>query len=197
MRTPRVLLLVAAIGALFCGLLFAGGQVASCLGPLNVTTVQCIAAFNAAYDPDYAPGPGPGAWIAAALALALVAGAIAPWRRPSRPSLLGLATAVAAGAILGAVAYELMRETSLTGPTSTGAVITVAFGANPDARLMAAAIGGGSALVAGVSMLRWGPRPRSNSPDISPSPDRSTGAGHSVTLPPGADRAASPIRKRE
>ncbi|MDQ3127559.1 MAG: hypothetical protein M3Q66_03770 [Chloroflexota bacterium] len=153
MRMARVVLVIAAIVTLVVGLIFAG-SVLACLGPLGVTHVQCIAAFNATYDHDYAPGPAPGAWIAVAATLLLVATAVAPWRRPSLVAIVAIAAVGIAGALVGSVVYDLTRETSLTGPTSTGAVITVAFGPNTEARLLAAAVGFGVAIVGAAIVLR-------------------------------------------
>lgn len=154
MRMSRVILLIAAIVTLVVGLIFAGGSVLGCLGPLGVTHVQCIAAFNATNDPDYAPGPAPGAWIAVAAALLLVATAVAPWRRPSLLAIVAIAAAGIIGALGGSVVYELTRETSLSGPTSSGARISVAFGPNADARLLDAAVGFGMAIVGAAIVLR-------------------------------------------
>lgn len=150
MRKSRVVLIVGAILALVIGVIFVGGSVLACLGPLGVTHVQCIAAFNAVNDPDYAPGPASGAWIPVACAALLMAIAIAPWRRPSTRAIIALAAASLAGAFVGSVAYDLTRETSLTGPTSSGEIITVAFGPSTEARLMAGAIGAGIAACTGA-----------------------------------------------
>jgi hypothetical protein len=143
----RVLLILVAVLVLVVGLVFTGGQVLGCLGPLNVTEVQCIAAYMASTAPDYSPGPADGAWIVVALAMILSAIAILPWRRPSLRTASLLVVAGLAGAILGAVVYELTRETSLTGPTSSGRIVTVAFGPNAADRELHAAIGAGLALI--------------------------------------------------
>jgi hypothetical protein len=150
----RILLVGAAILLLAFGLIFLGGRVLACLGPLNVTQVQCIAAFNRTLNPDYSPGPPDGAWIPVALASVVMALAILPWRRPSIWAVAGLLESGAVGAIIGAIAYELTRETSLTGPTSSGEIITVLFAANEAARAMAAAIGAGLAIIAASVVLR-------------------------------------------
>ena len=165
MRKPRVALFVAAFLALAIGLVFVGGQVVGCLGPLNVTHVQCIAAFSAAYDPDYTPGPAAGAWIVASVALGLAALAVAPWRRPTVGAVMAIAALGIAGALVGSVVHDLTRQTSLTGPTSSGEVITVAFGPNTEARLLDAAIGFGAALVGLAIAARMRRRGLPHTPD--------------------------------
>jgi hypothetical protein len=149
----RILLVTAAVAALSVGLVGAGGQVAGCLGPLGVTHVQCIAAFNATNEPDFSPGPAGGAWIAVGLASLLGVLAILPWQRPSIGEVVGLVAAGAGGPLLGAMAYELTRETSLTGPTSTGKIIIVAFGPNHAARSMDATIGAGLTIIVTAIVL--------------------------------------------
>jgi hypothetical protein len=160
MRSIRWIFGGAAILIVVIGLIFFGGQVPICLGPLNRTWVQCIAAINAGPEPDYSPGPAEGAWVAVGAGLLLVAIAILPWRRPSIWAVAGLFEAGAVGAIIGAIAYELTRETSLTGPTSSGRIITVTFGPNAADRELHAAIGAGLAIItAAVMVTRWRPDP--------------------------------------
>ena len=65
-----------------------------------------------------------------------------------------MAAAGIVGALVGSVVYDLTRQTSLTGPTSSGAIITVAFGPNTDARLLDAAVGFGVALIGVAILLR-------------------------------------------
>jgi hypothetical protein len=137
-------LLVVAALVLAIGLIFVGNQSIGCLGPIGVTQVQCIAAFDAANEPDWSPGPGSGAWFVTGLALLLIVAAIVPLRALSRRSLAILAAFGAfgaVGAVLGAVVYDLTRPVSLTGPTSTGAVITVTYPPNADARLFDIVVG--------------------------------------------------------
>ena len=153
-------LLVAAALSLTIGLVFVGGQSVGCLGPLGVTQVQCIAAFDAAHDPDWSPGPASGAWLPAALTLLLVTAAVLPWRGMSRGSIAAVAASGAVGAVLGAVVYTVTRPASLTGPTSTGAVITVIFPPNVDAQLLDAVLGAGVA-IAIAGLVLGGPSARS------------------------------------
>lgn len=149
----RLVLVAAAMVTLFVGLVLSGGSSVGCLGPIGVTHVQCIAAFNAAHEPDYSPGPADGAWMFVGLALTLVAAAFMGARLPSIRSIAGLAAMGVAGGIMGAVVYAITRETSLTGPTSSGAIITVTFPLNAATALWYAAIGFGLAvLVAAIAV---------------------------------------------
>lgn len=154
-RRSRLTLLVAAALILGIGLVFLGGQSVGCLGPLGVTAVQCIAAFDAAYEPDWSPGPGGGTWIVASVAILFVSAAAVPWPALSRRSLGVVVGVGVLGAALGTAIYAVTRPVSLTGPTSTGAAITVIFPGNVDAQLVDAVLGVGVAgLVAGLVLGR-------------------------------------------
>jgi hypothetical protein len=65
--------------------------------------------------------------------------AVLPWRRPSIGEAVGLVAAGAGGALLGAVAYESTRETSL--------------GPNHAARSMDATIGAGLTIIVTAIVL--------------------------------------------
>ena len=149
-RTRAALLVLGTVVGVV-GLLFVGGQSIGCLGPIGHTQIQCIAAFDDSHNVDWSPGPGDRAWVVAAIAIALVAAAVVRWPAVSgrgRAAVLGFA---AAGALIGALTYEVTRPVSLTGPMSSGAVITVLFPANGEARLFDAVVGAGVAsLIAGL-----------------------------------------------
>ena len=146
------------------GLLFVGGQSIGCLGPVGHTRIQCIAAFDDSHNVAWSPGPGDGAWIVVAIALALVAAAVVRWPAVSGRGRAAMVGVAAAGALLGGFTYELTRPISLTGPISSGAVITVLFPANGEARLCDAAVGAGVAsLIAGL-VLGSRARARSTGP---------------------------------
>ena len=160
-RRSSISLLVVAALILAIGLIFPGNQSIGCLGPIGVTQVQCIAAFDAVNEPDWSPGPGNGVWFVTGLALLLIIAAIVPLRALSRRSQAILAAFGAFGAVLGAVVYALTRPVSLTGPTSIGAVITVTYPPNGDARLFDIVVGGGIAvLIAGLVLATRATRSR-------------------------------------
>jgi hypothetical protein len=153
-------LVIAAAGAIAVlgGLVLAGGSVAMCLGPIGVTQVQCVAAIDAS-GPDWSPGPAPGTWIAVGLPIAVAAAAIVPWRRLSRRSLAIVFALGLAGAVGGATGYDATRATGMTGPTSSGEIISVDLPANEEARRLDAAIGAcvfvmGGGLAAGRAARR-------------------------------------------
>lgn len=119
--------------------LFTGGQVGGCLGPLGVTEVQCLSVGG--YTPTVGLGMPVGA---AAVVIALVL--LIPIHRER----LGLAlVAAVVGAGVFALAYLALRTMSITGPTSTGEVITVELPVDSFAALAAGIAGGGLGFVIG------------------------------------------------
>ncbi len=133
---------LALLGALVIVLLF-GGSAAGCLGPLGVTTVECIR--NSGIAPNVGLGLpiGTGAIVAAALLVLPIA------RNGRRGALIGGAV----GAVVGTFAYLAFRATTMTGPTSTGEAITVELPIDVYAAVAAALAGGGLGAVIG-SRLR-------------------------------------------
>ena len=104
---------------LFAGvaaLLFLGGRVPQCLGPLGVTAVQCAKASGVI------PNAGPGALIFAGLAsLAL----LVAWPVP-RMRLRAAAIGTAAATALAIVGYLLLQPRTMEGFDSAGTWISIA-----------------------------------------------------------------------
>ncbi len=116
-------------------LLFGGGQVAACLGPLDVTAVRCAAATGLL--------PTQGNW--GQLLVALVAASVLVVA-PHRPGLLlPSILAAAVGALTGGALYLLTRPVALEGPDYDGTWLSIPLPMEP-ATLAASALAG--ALVA-------------------------------------------------
>ena len=137
----RVLRFAALLLLGFLALVFIGSDVTSCLGPLGRTYVQSIA------DGCVQPGIGKALPIGVAFVLIAVVSLDWPPRRPIRHRLViaGLA------AVVAVVGYVASRPTSLTGPTSTGEVITVALPLDLAMVAVAAMVAGGFGWV----VSRW------------------------------------------
>jgi hypothetical protein len=122
--------------------LFLGGGVGRCLGPLGVTEVQCISVGG------YTPTVGLGMPIGSgAVMLALLL--LLPVRR-TRLAPASITAIVGAGALC--LAYVLFRTTSMTGATSTGEVITVALPFDAFGMVAAGIAGGGLGFIIGGRM---------------------------------------------
>lgn len=122
-------------------LVFIGSDVTGCLGPLGRTFVQSIA--------DGCTKPGIGIAVPIGVAFVLVAVLSLEWpiRRPIRHRVVIAASA----AIVAVAAYLVARPTELTGPTSTGAVITVELPLDLAMVAVAALVAGGFGWV----VSRW------------------------------------------
>jgi hypothetical protein len=137
----------AAVALVFLGAVatvFFGGVRGQCLGPLNVTEVQCVKATG------IVPGVGIGLPI---LAGCILAGLL--WVDPvpaaSRATAVGIAVV---GAALGSGAYLLLRPRTMEGFDSTGAGLVVT---RPiDVAALAAAMLAGTAV--GLLVARVIPR---------------------------------------
>jgi hypothetical protein len=145
-----VSLRVAAAGGLLVlgasALPFLGTQVTRCLGPLGRTLADSIR--DGCIEPSVGPGMPLFAVALVAASLLLVQG---------RPAMTRPAIGWAAiGAMVGVIVYLLVRPTSVTGPTSTGEVITVALPFDRWALLTTAIVGAGL----GWLVSRWPRRPR-------------------------------------
>ena len=116
---------------------FGGTEVGGCLGPLGVTEIECMRASGRR------PTTGLGALVLAiaACAAALIA---LPIGRAHRH---GAIVAAAGAAAVAAIGYHLFRPISMTGPTSTGEVITVDVPIDLRALLAVVVIGGTAAAV--------------------------------------------------
>lgn len=136
-RRTRLLMFAGVVALAFVVAIFVvGGQVGSCLGPLGVTEVQCIRAT----------GITPTVGIALPIILALVAlAALALFPVPRSKSLWAAIGGIA-GAIVAAIGYLAFHPTSITGPTSTGEVITVQLPI--DGPALVGAVVAGAAVVA-------------------------------------------------
>jgi hypothetical protein len=119
--------------------LFLGGGVGRCLGPLGVTEVQCISVGG--YTPTVGLGMPVGA---GAVVLALLLLFPVPVTRLAPASIAAIV-----GAAALALAYVLFRTTEMTGATSTGEVITVALPLDGFAMLAAGIAGGGLGFIIG------------------------------------------------
>ena len=111
-RVVGALLLLVAGVATF---LFAGGQVSMCLGPLNVTEIQCAKAIGRVPTVGHAP-------LAAALFTALGALIVAPIPARRRLGAVGAALIAAIGT---AVAFVATWESVWTGVDSAGAPVSM------------------------------------------------------------------------
>jgi hypothetical protein len=131
--TRRVLVVAGLLVVALIALVFVGTSVTGCLGPLGRTAVQSLA--DGCTSPYLSPGV---AVPVALLVLAFVVAFDAPGGT-ARPRVAGAVV----GALVGAAAYSVGRTTSMTGPTSTGAVITVTLPFDPLAAAVAAVVGGG------------------------------------------------------
>lgn len=119
MTRPVTGIAVAFVGAM-CALFLGGGTIPGCLGPLNVTAVQCAA--HSGRLPTEGPLIG---MIVAALALGLL---VATWSgRPSRRD----AYAGVAGLALGAAAYLVRRPAALQGPDFDGSWLSLPLPLEP------------------------------------------------------------------
>ncbi|HJP89081.1 MAG TPA: hypothetical protein VJ850_08615 [Candidatus Limnocylindrales bacterium] len=143
---------VGAAGLLLLALLaivFVGSDVTSCLGPLGRTYVQSLA------DGCIKPGIGLPVPVGIAFVLAALLLLEPPSRRAVR-SRIGLAGVLA---VVSVGAYLVTRPTSLTGATSTGAVITVQLPVDVAMVAVAGLVAGG----VGWFGSRWiAPRPSSS-----------------------------------
>jgi len=152
MRT-RLLLLAAGVSFVFF-LFIADDLYPTCLGPLGVTLVQCVAGYDRTADPDWSPGLGPRSLVFGGLvclfvlAAALSSGLMT--RRLGRP----LTVAGLAGALLGGLLYEATRMRVLSGPTSTGDFISVAVPTNPTALALTAIVCATLATMASAVVFR-------------------------------------------
>jgi hypothetical protein len=106
---------LALVAAAVCGLVFGGGQVGMCLGPLGVTQIQCAKATG------IVPTVGPGlplCTFAAALAVVLIAPIPTSRLRP------GVAVgALAAG--VAAIVFAATWESTWTGLDSAGRMLAI------------------------------------------------------------------------
>lgn len=131
---------VAALLLVLAGLavVFLGGGVGSCLGPLGVTTVQCI----------HATGITPAVGLGAPLgALALVAAILL--LRPGTANPRWRFAGASIGAVAGAFAYLALRQSSMTGASSTGDVITVTLLVDSPALVAVAILAAGAGWLLG------------------------------------------------
>jgi|GEM_PF-4647470 hypothetical protein len=101
--------------AFLVAIFFVGIPMGSCLGPLGVTQVECIRATGAA--PTFGPALPIIVGLVALAALVLFP---VPRQQVSRAAIGGVA-----GAIVGTIGYLALHPTTMTGPTSTGEIITV------------------------------------------------------------------------
>lgn len=138
------LVILAVIAALFLG-----PGVTQCLGPLGRTLVESVR------DGCITPTVGVGMPIAIG-GVVTAALLVLPVARNGR---YGALIGGAFGTIVGALAYLALRETTLTGLTSTGEVITVELPIDVYATVAAALAGGGFGAVVG-SRLRLARRLR-------------------------------------
>jgi drug/metabolite transporter (DMT)-like permease len=131
------LLILGGVAALFLG----GTAVTRCLGPLGRTLVDSVR------DGCITPTVGFGGAIAAAAVVAAVLNLEPAVAERMQEKLLGALV----GVVAGVVAYLAVRPTSVTGPTMTGEVITVALPFDWWALVVAAILGGGVGWLLG----RW------------------------------------------
>jgi hypothetical protein len=153
-QSPRraVAILAACVLLIAGSLLFLGGQVPGCLGPLDVTEVQCVSGFNLSHDPVWSPGPG-ATWLVAALAFVLATSAVVPWRALSSRSAAVVIASAVPGSLAGLLVYAVSRPVTLTGPISTGEVITVVLPWNVDAQVLDMVIGAGAMVIVAGRLL--------------------------------------------
>jgi hypothetical protein len=131
--TRRVLVVAGLLVITLVSLVFVGTNGSGCLGPLGRTVVPSLA------DGCTSPYLSPGVAIPVAL---LVLAFVVAFDAPVAGVRARLAGAMI-GAVLAVAVYALERTTTMTGPTSTGAVITVTLPFDPLAATIAALIGGG------------------------------------------------------
>jgi hypothetical protein len=79
-----------------------GGQIPGCLGPLGVTTAECVSRL-APTGYTWAPGPSPGTAGIVGPALVLFVVTLIPWRRLGRAQIVEVAIAAVGAAVLGAL----------------------------------------------------------------------------------------------
>jgi hypothetical protein len=145
----RIVVALVLLALALLAILFLGSDVTSCLGPLGRTYVQSLA--------DGCTKPGIGAAIPVAIGLVLAALLVV--EPPSKqPRTFRLAIAFLA-ALVAVVSYLVGRPTQLTGPTSTGEVITVALPLDLAMVAVAAMVAGGFAWFAS-RWIRGRPSPR-------------------------------------
>jgi hypothetical protein len=143
---------IEAVGLVILGVLvvlFLGPGVTQCLGPLGRTLVESVR------DGCVTPTVGVGVPIAIA-GVVTAALLVLPIARNGRSGAL---IGGVFGAIVGTLAYLALRATTLTGPTSTGEVITVELPIDVYATVAAALASAGLGAVAG-SRLRLARRLR-------------------------------------
>lgn len=129
----RVVVSLGLVVVAVVGMVFLGTHVTSCLGPLGRTLVQSLAdGCTSPYVDTFAP-------VVAALLVVTVLIWFPSRGRDRRRAALGALI----GAAVGIAIYALVRTTSMTGPTSTGEVITVTLPFDWLAAATAAVIAGG------------------------------------------------------
>ena len=126
---------------------FLPSPVAACLGPLGVTAIQCASATGILPS----VGPGPPVLGASLLLAAIVGMPRSPTQWASRLLFGGV------GAALAIAAYVMLRPTTWSGPTSTGAVITLSLPLDLGALAVAGLLGATVGLVAGGAARSGGP----------------------------------------
>ena len=140
---PKGLVVAFALTGVVLAFIFLGPVGPGCLGPLGVTAIQCYAAN------DMTPSAGaslPISVLIAGAALLVITGRPRSWR---------LAVALAAlGVMGGGLAYLLLRPTEMSGPISTGAVITLSLPVDPPALLAAAVAGAFAGILMAISLPR-------------------------------------------
>ena len=95
--------------------LLKGPEYPQCLGPIGVTQIQCVSATG------HYPNVGIGIMLLAIAVASATLLSIPPGVERQRGALLGAVI----GPIVGGGVYLLLRPTSITGPSSTGAIITL------------------------------------------------------------------------
>lgn len=121
-------------------LLFGGGEIVACIGPIGVTPVECAA--NTGRLPH-------GTLAQPLCALALVAaGALIVGLR--RSEILPAAIGLVVGLPVGLAVYLVARPDVLSGYTSRGEFLTIPLPPDPNVAAMSALLAGGSLALAAV-----------------------------------------------
>ena len=115
-----------------------GGQIPPCLGPLGVTTAECLSRL-APTGVTWAPGPSPGTASIVGPAIVLFVLTLIPWRRLRRVQVFEVGVAAVGAATLGALYYDFTRPMSLTQTNEfSHRTYTAILADNPDLRILTA-----------------------------------------------------------
>ena len=145
MTLPRRIAATLGLGIVaFLALLFVGTQVSGCLGPLGRTYVQSLADGCA---PLYT-SPVTLVWPV------LLVMAVLIWFSARDADLRLAILGVVLGAVIGVASYASLRATSLTGPISTGEIITVILPFDWVVAATSAVFGGSIGWVLAISLQR-------------------------------------------